>query len=151
MIKTDIVLHPHKILMDSYFNTDTSKFVYGKPNLSVSETIALGSIIATYHPQRVIRIPEVHTPIKVKTPDFLIDNIPFEIKSPESFVGIKNLAYSARKQIKQCGFIVFEFMNAHGYPLCDLLERAYKLCANRKNIGLILMNHGHILYSSLTQ
>ena len=149
MVKTDIILHPHKILMDSYFGTDTSRYLFGKSNLSPSETIALGSIIAKYHPQRIIRIPEVYMPIKTKTPDFLIDNVRYEIKSPEKITGVKSLAKSAFKQIRRNGFIVFEFMNARDATLCDYLEEAYSYCSHRKNVGLILMSHGDIIYSSL--
>ncbi|MBR5418828.1 hypothetical protein IK110_01080 [Candidatus Saccharibacteria bacterium] len=149
MVKTDIILHPHKNLLDSYFNADTSKYHYGKSTLSPAETIALGSIIAAYHPQRIIRIPEVHIPRKIKTPDFLVDNISYEIKAPESINGIRGLAYTARKQIGQCGFIVFEFMNARGASLCDFLDCAYTTCAKSKKYGLILMNHGDIIYSTL--
>ncbi|MBR5418826.1 hypothetical protein IK110_01070 [Candidatus Saccharibacteria bacterium] len=151
MIKTDIILHPHKILLDSYFNTDTAKYLYGKTGLSPSETIALGTIIAAYHPQRIIRIPEVHIPKKIKTPDFLIDNIRYEVKSPESLSGVGDLANTARKQVKHCGFVVFEFMNAKGAPLCDFIDKAFNCCIQHKNVGFILMNHGDIIYSSIDQ
>lgn len=149
MIKTDIILHPHKILMDSYFNEDTSSYFFGESNLSPSETIALGSIIAAYHPQRIIRIPEVNIPINIKTPDFLVDNMCCEIKCPEKLSGVRSLARKAFKQIRCNGLIVFEFMNSKGATLSEYIEKAYSYCAHRQNINLILMNHGNIIYSTL--
>ena len=149
MAKTDIILRPHKILMDSYFNTDTAEYHFGESMLSPSETIALGSIIAAYHPQRIIRIPEVNKPESIKTPDFLVDNIRYEIKCPKKLSGVRSLARRAFKQICCNGFIVFEFMNAKDASLSEYVEKAYSYCSHRKNIGLILMNHGDIIYSTL--
>lgn len=150
MIKTKIIIMPDKPILDDFFNENTDDYLFDFKQPNYPETIAMGSIIEHYHPETIIRIPEVQIPIKHKTPDFLVDGIRYEIKAPESIKGIRNLYLKARGQARKRGFIVFDFMNIKNAPLYDCIQRAKRYCKRRNPQNYILMYHGQILYSTHT-
>ncbi len=149
MVKTKIILKPKKKIRDLYFGEDTRLYKYNKPRIDTPELIALGSIIASYHPEKVIRIPEVSFPYHIKTPDFLIDGVEYEIKAPFKIERIEDRTESALKQLRNPeGFIVYDFMNMLNATLCDSLDFTFNLCKQLNIKNYILMSHGDIIYST---
>jgi hypothetical protein len=149
MVKTKIILKPKKKIRDLYFGEDTRFYKYNKMKIGTPELIALGSLIASYHPERVIRIPEVSFPNHIKTPDFLIDGIEYEIKAPYKIERIEDRTKSALMQIRDPkGFVVYDYMNLLNATLCDALEYTFGLCKQLGVENFILMNHGDIIYST---
>ena len=150
MVKTIIILQPQKTTLDNYFHTDTTDYKFSEnTTLNPSEAIALGSIAEAYHPSAIVRIPEVLYPLRVKTPDFLVDNIEYEVKAPIASSGILFLARKAETQLRSpTGFLVMELMNIRNVSLCTLLKRTYKYFMIRHIKNFIIMNHGDILYST---
>ena len=113
MVKTKIILRPEKEVLDSYFNTNTANYKFSdSTKLYPSEAMALGAIAEAYHPNTIIRIPEVLYPLETKTPDFLIDEIEYEVKAPIAFSGISALAKKSETQLRSpTGYLVMELMN----------------------------------------
>jgi hypothetical protein len=148
MVKTKIILIPDKPTLDDFFDEDTNDYLFNFKQPDYPETIAMSSLIEHYHPQTIIRIPEVRIPTNHKTPDFLVDGIRYEIKAPESIKGIRGLYLKARKQARKRGYIVFDFMNIKNASLYDCIQRAKHYCKRRSPQNYILMNHGDIIYST---
>ena len=149
MVKTKIILQPKKHFLDRYFHTDTKDYIFGHSQLYSSEIFALGAIAETFRPHTIVKIPEVHYPWKMKTPDFLVDGIKYEVKAPLVFRSIRFLTQKAETQLKTPdGFLVMELMNIQNVPLCTSLQYAYNYFIKRKLKNFIIMNRGDILYST---
>lgn len=150
MVKTKIILQPKKETLDNYFDTDTAGYKFNEDvKLHPSEAIALGAIAEAYHPNTIIKIPEVSYPLEIKTPDFLVDGVEYEVKAPIAFSGISTLAKKSETQLRlPTGYLVMELMNIKNIPLYTLFKRAYKYFGIRHIENFIIMCHGNILYST---
>ncbi|MBR5418853.1 hypothetical protein IK110_01210 [Candidatus Saccharibacteria bacterium] len=95
----------------SFFRADTSKFKFEYSKLEESEIEAANLLIKLLKPKEVIRIPEVKIPERIKTPDFTIDGITYEIKAPKSVEQISRRMCEAMRQIRSNGFIVLDARN----------------------------------------
>lgn len=147
MAKTKIILTPNKSILDNFFETDTSNFVFNFTQPDFSEIVVMSSLITCYHPDTVVHIPEVRVPIKTKTPDFLINNTSYEIKTPTSMNGVCGLFRKAKTQTKCDGYIVFELMNMRNAPpLRTCVKQIMNICTRRKKKHIIITCHGNILF-----
>ena len=101
--------HPTKEFLDEFFRADTSKFKFEYSKLEESEIEAANLLIRLLKPKVIIRLPEVKVPQHIKSPDFVIDGITYEVKAPKSIRQIGHRIHEGKKQIGSKGYIV---MNA---------------------------------------
>ena len=150
MVKTKIILQPKKEILDSYFRTNTANYIFNEgAKLYPSEALALGAIAEAYRPNTIIRIPEVSYPLETKTPDFLIDDVEYEVKAPIAYSGISSLAKKSKTQLRfPTGYLVMDLMNIKNIPLYTLFKRAYNFFLTHHIKNFIIMCHGNILYST---
>lgn len=147
MAKTKIIITPDKPILDDFFGADTSNYLFKYTQPDFSETIVMSSLITYYRPSAVVHIPEVMLPIKTKTPDFLIDGISYEIKTPQSLDGVYGLFRKAKIQTKKEGYIVFELLNMRNMPpLRECVKQIMNICTRRKKKHIIITFHGNILF-----
>ena len=111
LLKYAIENHASKEYLDEYFGADTSSFKFEYSRLEQSEIEAGNLLIGLLNPKRIIRIPEVKIPERIKTPDFEIDGIKYEIKAPNSLEKIQDRVKEGKAQIKPGGFLVLSTYN----------------------------------------
>lgn len=111
LLKYAITHHPSKEFLDEYFGADTSKFSFRFDMLEPSEIEAGNLLVGFLKPKILIRLPEVDNPENIRTPDFIIDGIRYEIKAPTSLDQIKKRIREGKVQVGQNGFIVMSTYN----------------------------------------
>ena len=138
---------PTKHFLDSYFKTNTSHFLFRFSKLDDSEIAAKKILTNLLKPKTIIRIPEVNYPKNIRTPDFFIDGISYEVKAVNSERSLKNGITSAVGQIKQSGTLVLD-ISRYGVPDKIAISKAKHLAKEHKIQKLIIYRNETIIYIS---
>jgi hypothetical protein len=106
-----VINHPKKSVLDEYFGVDTRKFIFDYSVLEQSEIEAANYLIDLLKPKEIIRLSEVKIPKNIKTPDFWIDKVKYEIKAPKNIRQIQKRVKEGKEQIAGGGYLVLSSHN----------------------------------------
>ena len=108
---TKIILRPSKAILDDYFREDTKNYAFSYDALDTFEISAMFTLLETLKPKSIFRLPVVNYPEHIYMPDFLFDNIPIEIKTPQSKRGLEGRIRASKEQLKRGGILALNLDN----------------------------------------
>ncbi|MBP5633797.1 hypothetical protein J6X13_02585 [Candidatus Saccharibacteria bacterium] len=145
----DKIIIPSRAFLDRFFDEDTSNYKFRYSPLNESEFNALRVIRKMFRPRGIIRIPEVNVPDGVPTPDFCVDGVRFEIKSPKSFNSLENGIKTARRQLLNDGVLVIELSNYIDDDFDSLIIEAVRLSREHGIARLVIVRSSVTIYSDI--
>lgn len=111
LFSTKLILRPSKAVLDAYLKKDTRNYTFAYDTLDEFELSAMFALLELLKPSYIIRLPVVSEPSYVNMPDFLFDNIPIEIKTPQSKRGIEGRIRASKEQLKRGGILALNLDN----------------------------------------
>lgn len=69
------------------------------------------TLLEIFRPKNIIRLPVVNYPEHIYMPDFLFDNTPIEIKTPQSKRGLEGKIRASKGQLKRGGILALNLDN----------------------------------------
>ena len=145
-----LILHPSKQLLDSYFGHDSKRYKFHYDKLSEPEISTLFTLLTILPANKIIRLPVVNYPEHIKMPDFLFNNTEVEVKTPKTKRGLEDRIRASKTQFRKEGILAIDldYYKDNLFNITKVLEHYLGLHEIKNALAIL---HNKVIYRKPTK